>query len=78
MLDIFQQRRNERRNLGYTDTELDREETKDRICIFLYAATASGIVTLTSVLLLFWGATSCAWRCIEVIMWWVVLRTRTM
>jgi hypothetical protein len=53
MLDIFQQRRNERRNLGYTDTELDREETKDRICIFLYAATASGIVTLTSVLLLF-------------------------
>ena len=52
MLDIFQQRRNERRDLGYTNTELDREETKDRICIFLYAATASGIVTLSWVLLL--------------------------
>ena len=52
MLDILQQRRNERRDLGYTDTELDCEETKDRICIFLYAATASGIVTLSWVLLL--------------------------
>jgi hypothetical protein len=53
MLSIFQQRRNERRNLGYTETELDREDLMDRICIFLYAATASGIVTVASVLLLF-------------------------
>ena len=53
MLDIFQQRRNERRDLGYTDTEIHREELMDGICIFLYAATAAGITTVAWVLLLF-------------------------
>lgn len=53
MLSIEEQRRNERRNLGYTDAEIQHEELKDRICIFLYAATASGIVASAWVFLLF-------------------------
>jgi len=53
MLNTFKQRRKDRRNLGYTDTEIHREELMDGICIFLYAATAAGITTVAWVLLLF-------------------------